>query len=67
LINYRVENLNALLAKLRSQGVRQVGDVEQYWYGRFAWVIDAEGNRVELWEPDHYSPSEFHRQMMSKR
>ena len=51
MINYRVRDLDALLAKLRAAGVEQVKDVEEYPYGRFAWILDGEGNRVELWEP----------------
>lgn len=63
MINYRVNDLNAVLAKLQKQGVKQVGKLEEYWYGRFAWILDGEGNRVELWEPDHYSPKELERRM----
>lgn len=62
MVNYRVRDLDALLARLRAQGVEQVGGVEDYWYGRFAWVLDGEGNRVELWQPVSYSPEEFERQ-----
>lgn len=59
MINYRVRNLDALLAKLQAQGVQRVGEIEEYWYGRFAWIRDGDGNRVELWEPVHLSPEEF--------
>jgi hypothetical protein len=62
MINYRVGNLDAMLESLRSNGVEQVGDVEDYSYGRFAWILDGEGNRVELWEPVDFSPEEFSRQ-----
>lgn len=56
MINYRVDDLDALLGRIRDQGVEQVGEVEEYSYGRFAWVLDAEGNRVELWEPVDEAP-----------
>jgi predicted enzyme related to lactoylglutathione lyase len=50
MINYRVANLDRMLEQLRSGGVA-VEKVEDYDYGRFAWITDPEGNRVELWEP----------------
>ena len=59
MINYRVADLETLLDRLREQGVSQVGEIEEYWYGRFAWILDGEGNRVELWEPVDFSPEEF--------
>ena len=51
MINYCVEDLDDLLEQLRSQGANVDGQVEEYEYGRFAWVMDPEGNRIELWEP----------------
>lgn len=51
MINYRVENLDQLLDQLRSAGVEVDDRVEEYEYGRFAWIMDPEGNRIELWEP----------------
>jgi predicted enzyme related to lactoylglutathione lyase len=50
MINYRVANLDEMLAQLRRNGVT-VEKVEEYEYGRFAWITDPEGNRIELWEP----------------
>lgn len=50
MINYRVENLTALVELLRSEGV-EVEKVEEAEYGRFGWIMDPEGNRIELWEP----------------
>ena len=50
MLNYRVDDLNAMLERLRAAGV-QVEKREDSEYGRFAWVMDPEGNRVELWEP----------------
>lgn len=51
MINFRVADLDALLEQLRAQGVEIARGVEQEEAGRFAWVVDPEGNRVELWEP----------------
>jgi len=50
MINYRVANLERMLAQLRRAGVA-VEKVEDQDYGRFAWIMDPEGNRIELWEP----------------
>jgi len=51
MVNYRVEDLDAMLAQLRSAGAEVVDRVEDYDYGRFGWGVDPEGNRFELWEP----------------
>jgi predicted enzyme related to lactoylglutathione lyase len=51
MLNYRVENLDALLEALRNEGVEIVPQREDYDFGRFAWIVDPEGNRIELWEP----------------
>jgi predicted enzyme related to lactoylglutathione lyase len=51
MINYRVANLDWLLAQLREEGVTVDPKIEEYKYGRFAWITDPEGNRIELWEP----------------
>jgi predicted enzyme related to lactoylglutathione lyase len=50
MINYRVANLGRMLEQLRGGGVK-VEKVEDFEYGRFAWITDPEGNRIELWEP----------------
>jgi catechol 2,3-dioxygenase-like lactoylglutathione lyase family enzyme len=50
MINYRVENLDRMLEQLRRGGIA-IEKVEDYDYGRFAWLRDPEGNRIELWEP----------------
>jgi predicted enzyme related to lactoylglutathione lyase len=50
MINYRVANLERMLAQLRRAGVA-VEKVEDHDYGRFAWITDPKGNRIELWEP----------------
>jgi predicted enzyme related to lactoylglutathione lyase len=51
MMNFRVENLLELLKLLREEGVPIDPKVEEYDYGKFAWITDPEGNRVELWEP----------------
>jgi predicted enzyme related to lactoylglutathione lyase len=51
MINYRVENLAALLEQLKSEGVAVDESTQEYDYGKFGWVMDPEGNRIELWEP----------------
>jgi catechol 2,3-dioxygenase-like lactoylglutathione lyase family enzyme len=51
MINYRVDDLPALLAALRAEGVQVDEKVEESEFGKFGWVIDPEGNKVELWQP----------------
>jgi predicted enzyme related to lactoylglutathione lyase len=51
MINYRVDDLEALLAQLRADGVTVVSGPESHENGKFAWIMDPEGNKVELWEP----------------
>lgn len=51
MINYRVDDLDALLKVLKEEGVEIDPHREDYDYGRFAWIMDPEGNRIELWEP----------------
>lgn len=51
MVNYRVRNLDAMLAQLRAAGVPVDDKVEDFDYGRFGWATDPEGNRFELWEP----------------
>lgn len=51
MVNYRVAELHALLAVLRAEGVKVEDKVDESEYGKFAWVIDPEGNKLELWEP----------------
>jgi len=51
MVNYRVEDLHALVEALRTEGCELFGKLEESEYGKFAWVIDPEGNKVELWEP----------------
>ncbi len=51
MFNYRVQDLEYLLVLLKEEGVEQVGEMETFDYGKFAWILDPEGNKVELWEP----------------
>jgi len=51
MINYRVADLHALLAALRAEGCQVEEKVEESEYGKFGWVVDPEGNKLELWQP----------------
>lgn len=51
MINYRVDNLDELLTDLKAAGVAIVGGPESHENGKFAWIMDPDGNKVELWEP----------------
>ena len=51
MINFRVDDLDAMLAQLRSAGVQVDEKIQDSEYGRFGWCMDPEGNRVELWQP----------------
>jgi len=51
MFNYRVENLVELIKVLREEGVTIVGEIEEFPYGKFGWILDPEGNKIELWEP----------------
>jgi predicted enzyme related to lactoylglutathione lyase len=51
MINYRVENLEALVEQLKNEGVTIVDKIEDSDYGKFVHIMDVEGNKVELWEP----------------
>jgi predicted enzyme related to lactoylglutathione lyase len=51
MINYRVRNLDAMLAQLRALGVAVESKVTEDFNGRFAWIVDPEGHKIELWEP----------------
>lgn len=51
MINYRVDDMDGILARLAKEGVEPVKGPDDEFNGRFAWVMDPEGNKVELWEP----------------
>lgn len=51
MVNYRVANLSKLLTALRDEGCNVLDETDESEFGKFGWVIDPEGNKVELWEP----------------
>ncbi|WP_136667592.1 VOC family protein [Flavobacterium sp. H122] len=51
MVNFRVENLEELLKVLAEEGVTIVGEMQTYEYGKFGWILDPDGNKIELWEP----------------
>ena len=51
MVNYRVDDLHSLLAALRSEGCDVDTKVDESEHGKFGWVMDPEGNRIELWQP----------------
>jgi predicted enzyme related to lactoylglutathione lyase len=51
MVNYRVQDLHALVGVLRDEGCNVLEKIDDSAYGKFAWVIDPEGNKVELWQP----------------
>ena len=57
MINYRVADLAALLDTLRAEGCNVDEKMDSSEYGKFGWVMDPEGNRIELWEPPPASPT----------
>ena len=52
MINYRVENIEALVDELKKDGVNVLDEIESFEYGKFVHIMDIEGNKIELWEPD---------------
>ena len=50
MINFRVHDLNAMVDELRKEGVELIGEPLKEEYGKFAWLLDPEGNKIELWE-----------------
>jgi predicted enzyme related to lactoylglutathione lyase len=51
MVNYRVEDLHALLRALKEEGCNVLEKIDDSEYGKFGWVVDPEGNKVELWQP----------------
>lgn len=51
MINYRVEDLHGLIAQLKEEACQVLDRIDESEYGKFGWVIDPEGNKIELWEP----------------
>ena len=54
MINYRVENLEALVVQLKKEGVEIADKIETFEYGKFIHILDMEGNKIELWEPNDF-------------
>jgi len=52
MINYRVENIEAMVTELKNSGVTVVDEIEGFEYGKFVHILDIEGNKIELWEPN---------------
>lgn len=52
MMNFRVDNLDELLETLKQEGVQVIDNTESYDYGKFGWIVDLEGNKIELWEPN---------------
>ena len=51
MINYRVQNIEGLVSQLQGNGVTVLDDIASYDYGKFVHILDADGNKIELWEP----------------
>ena len=51
MVNFRVADLEALIGALRETGVEVIGGIQEEANGKFAWILDPEGNKIELWEP----------------
>lgn len=56
MVNYRVDDLHALLARLRAEGCQVDEKVDESEYGKFGWVVDPDGNKLELWQPPVSAP-----------
>jgi predicted enzyme related to lactoylglutathione lyase len=66
MINYRVENLDALVEELKKEGVTITDKVETFDYGKFVHIMDIEGNKIELWEPNDVVYEQLGKQINSK-
>src|SRR6185436_5513979 len=66
MINYRVENLKALVEELKKEGVTLTDTIETADYGKFVHIMDIEGNKIELWEPNDIEYEKLGVQMGSK-
>lgn len=66
MINYRVEDLEALVNELQNSGVTVLDKIETYDYGKFVHILDIEGNKIELWEPNDIEYEKLGKQLGSK-
>ena len=53
MFNFLVEDLESLVGVLKSEGIEILGDIDNNEFGKFTWILDCEGNKVELWQPNH--------------
>lgn len=53
MLNYRVDDLDGLLKELKAAGIWVAEEVQEYEYGKFGWIMDPDGNKIELWEPSN--------------
>jgi predicted enzyme related to lactoylglutathione lyase len=60
MINYRVDDLDGLLGQLRASGVNVIQGPESHENGKFAWIMDPDDNKVELWEPKAWDEKNKH-------
>jgi predicted enzyme related to lactoylglutathione lyase len=51
MVNYRVADVHALVQALRAEGCQVMDKIDESEFGKFGWVVDPDGNKVELWEP----------------
>jgi len=66
MINYRVENIELLVEELKINGVNILDSIETYDYGKFVHILDVEGNKMELWEPNDIEYEKLGKQLGSK-
>jgi predicted enzyme related to lactoylglutathione lyase len=66
MINYRVENLEDLVGQLKKDGVTITDKIETVEYGKFAHIMDIEGNKIELWEPNDIEFEKLGQQINAK-
>jgi predicted enzyme related to lactoylglutathione lyase len=61
MLNFRVNNLEGILKDLKKEGIEQIGEIQDFDYGRFGWIVDPEGNKIELWEPKDETFSAYYK------
>ncbi|MDR0661704.1 MAG: VOC family protein [Prevotellaceae bacterium] len=66
MINFRVENIEALVEDLKKSGVTIIDSIQTYDYGKYVHILDAEGNKIELWEPNDIEYEKLGKQLVSE-
>ena len=66
MINYRVENMELLVAQLKKGGVTITDSIQTFEYGKFVHILDIEGNKLELWEPNDIEYEKLGKQIGAK-